>query len=79
MTLEEELSHIEYMEAVRDNFDYVYEVKSAVANEDWATLRAVIEETDNDVKLALNRAPSKGGVFTTYEVKCMKQNPEGRD
>ena len=66
-----------YNEAVREHFDFVYQVKEAVANEDWETLRAVIEETPNDVKLALNLAPSKGGIFTTYEVKCMKQNPKG--
>jgi len=68
---------IAYNEAVREHFDFVYQVKEAVANEDWETLRAVIEETPNDVKLALNLAPSKGGIFTTYEVKCMKQNPKG--
>lgn len=68
---------IAYNEAVREHFDFVYQVKEAVANEEWQTLRAVIEETPNDVKLALNLAPSKGGIFTTYEVKCMKQNPKG--
>ena len=68
---------IAYNEAVREHFDFVYQVKEAVANEDWEMLRAVIEETPNDVKLALNLAPSKGGIFTTYEVKCMKQNPKG--
>ncbi len=68
---------IAYNEAVREHFDFVYQVKEAVANEDWETLRAVIEETPNDVKLALNLAPRKGGIFTTYEVKCMKQNPKG--
>jgi hypothetical protein len=66
-----------YNEAVRDNIDFVFLVKEAVANEEWDQLRAIIEETPNDVKLALNLAPSKGGIFTTHEVKCMKQNPKG--
>ena len=66
-----------YNEAVRKNIDFVFLVKQAVANEDWDELRAIIEETPNDVKLALNRAPSKGGIFTTHEVKCMKQSPKG--
>jgi len=66
-----------YNEAVRDNIDFVFQVKEAVANEEWDQLRAIIEETPNDVKLALNLAPSKGGIFTTHEVKCMKQNPKG--
>lgn len=66
-----------YNEAVRENIDFVLDVKTAIANEEWDQLRAIIEETPNDVKLALNLAPSKGGIFTTHEVKCMKQNPKG--
>ena len=66
-----------YNEAVRDNIDFVFQVKEAVANEEWDMLRAIIEETPNDLKLALNRSPSKGGIFTTHEVKCMKQSPKG--
>ena len=68
---------LRYNEAVRENIDFVFQVKEAVANEEWDTLRAIIEETPNDVKLALNRAATKGGIFTTHEVKCMKQNPKG--
>ncbi|MFZ8880181.1 MAG: hypothetical protein ACO2YL_11050 [Paracoccaceae bacterium] len=63
------------MEKVRDNFDYVCDVKTAVANEEWDLLRAIIEDTPNDVKEALNLAPSKGGIFTTFENKVMKINP----
>jgi len=66
-----------YNAAVRENIDFVLDVKTAIANEEWDQLRAIIEETPNDVKLALNLAPSKGGIFTTHEVKCMKQNPKG--
>jgi hypothetical protein len=66
---------IAYMEKVRDNFDYVCDVKTAVANEEWDLLRAIIEDTPNDVKEALNLAPSKGGIFTTFENKVMKINP----
>jgi hypothetical protein len=66
---------IAYMQKVRDNFDYVCDVKTAVANEEWDLLRAIIEDTPNDVKEALNLAPSKGGIFTTFENKVMKINP----
>lgn len=66
---------IAYMEKVRDNFDYVCDVKTAVANEEWDLLRAIIEDTPNDIKEALNLAPSKGGIFTTFENKVMKINP----
>lgn len=66
---------LEYMQAVRDNFDYVYDVKHAVANEEWDLLRGIIEDTPNEVKEALNLAPSKGGIFTTHEIAVMKTNP----
>jgi hypothetical protein len=68
---------LEYMKCVRENFDYVDQVKTAVANEEWETLRAIVEETPNKVKEALNLAPSKGGIFTTYENQVMKINPLG--
>lgn len=66
---------LEYMKCVRENFDYVCQVKTAVANEEWEMLRAIVEETPNEVKEALNLAPSKGGIFTTYENQVMKTNP----
>ena len=66
---------LEYMKCVRENFDYVDQVKTAVANEEWEMLRAIVEETPNEVKEVLNLAPSKGGIFTTYENQVMKTNP----
>ena len=69
---------LEYMKCVRENFDYVCQVKTAVANEEWETLRAIVEETPNEIKEALNLAPSKGGIFTTYENQVMKINPVRR-
>ena len=66
-----------YMKAIREEFDFISQVKSAVANEEWETLRCIVEETPNEVKEALNLAQSKGGVFTTYENQVMKINPLG--
>ena len=66
---------LQYMQAVRENFDYVCDVKNAVANEEWDLLRGIIEDTPNSVKEALNLAPSKGGIFTTHENRAMKINP----
>ena len=66
---------IVYMENVRETFDFICDVKSAVANEEWDLLRAIVEDTPNDVKEALNLAPSKGGIFTTHENRVMKINP----
>ena len=64
-----------YMKVIREEFDFICQVKSAVANEDWEVLRCIVEETPNEVKEALNLAQSKGGVFTTYENQVMKINP----
>jgi len=64
-----------YMKVIREEFDFICQVKSAVANEEWEALRCIVEETPNEVKEALNLAQSKGGVFTTYENQVMKINP----
>ena len=73
VTSEEEF--LAYMKVIREEFDFIYQVKSAVANEEWEVLRCIVEETPNEVKEALNLAQSKGGVFTTYENQVMKINP----
>jgi len=73
VTNEEEF--LAYMKVIREEFDFIWRVKSAVANEEWEQLRCIVEETPNEVKEALNLAQSKGGVFTTRENQAMKINP----
>jgi len=73
VTNEEEF--LAYMKVIREEFDFIWQVKSAVANEEWEQLRCIVEETPNEVKEALNLAQSKGGVFTTRENQAMKINP----
>ncbi len=73
VTNEEEF--LAYMNVIREEFDVIQQVKSAVANEEWEVLRCIVEETPNEVKEALNLAQSKGGVFTTLENQAMKINP----
>ena len=68
---------IAYVHAIDEHFDFVASVKSAVANEEWETLRCIIEETPNQVKEKFSRAYKKGGVFNPHETKCMKVNPKG--
>lgn len=68
---------IDYIHAIDEHFDFVASIKSAVVNEEWETLRCIIEETPNEVKQKFSRAYTNGGIFTTHEVKCMKQNPKG--
>lgn len=73
VTNEEEF--LAYMKVIREEFDFIQQVKSAVANEEWEALRCIVEETPNEIKEALNLAQSKGGVFTTLENQAMKINP----
>ena len=68
---------IAYIHAIDEHFDFVAGVKSAIANEEWDTLRCIIEETPNKVKEKFSRAYTKGGVFNPHETKCMKVNPKG--
>ena len=68
---------IAHIHAIDEHFDFVASVKSAVANEEWDTLRCIIEETPNNVKEKFSRAYTKGGVFNPHETKCMKVNPKG--
>jgi len=76
VTGEEEF--LAYMKVIREEFDFIYQVKSAVANEEWETLRCIVEETPNEIKEALNLAQYKGGVFTTRENQAMKINSSRR-
>ena len=68
---------IAYVHAIDEHFDFVASIKSAETNEKWDTFRGTLEEKPNEVKQKFSRAYTKGGVFTTHEVKCMKQNPKG--
>ena len=57
VTNEEEF--LTYMKVIREEFDFIYQVKSAVANEEWELLRCIVEETPNEVAV----------LFSSFELK----------
>lgn len=65
---------LEFMETVRDNFDWVMYAKEAIANEDWQSLAAIWGDIDHETMATLFRAPTKGGIFTTEERAACKGN-----
>ena len=65
---------LEFMQTVRDNFDWVMYAKEAIANEDWQSLAAIWGDIDHDTMATLFRAPTKGGIFTTEERAACKGN-----
>ncbi len=65
---------LEFMQTVRDNFDWVMYAKEAIANEDWQALAAMWGDIDHETMATLFRAPTKGGIFTTEERAACKGN-----
>ena len=65
---------LEFMQTVRDNFDWVMYAKEAIANEDWQALAAIWGDIDHETMATLFRAPTKGGIFTTEERAACKGN-----
>ena len=65
---------LQFMQAVRDNFDWVMYAKEAIANEDWQSLAAIWGDIDHETMATLFRAPTKGGIFTTEERAACKGN-----
>lgn len=63
-----------FMEAVRENFDWVMYAKTAIQNEDWDDLAAIWGDISHDTMATLFRAPTKGGIFTTEERAACKGN-----
>ena len=65
---------LQFMQTVRDNFDWVMYAKEAIANEDWQSLAAIWGDIDHETMATLFRAPTKGGIFTTEERAACKGN-----
>lgn len=65
---------LQFMQTVRDNFDWVMYAKEAIANEDWQSLAGIWGDISHDTMATLFRAPTKGGIFTTKERDACKGN-----
>ena len=69
---------IEYMALVRDHWDLINEVKTFLIPDETGkpnieAAREALAELDDKTKIALWKAPTKGGVFTTLERDMLKQ------
>lgn len=65
---------LDHMQAVRDNWPSIAYIKSGIENGDLSTAVEAWRELDQEVQMALWKAPSKGGIFTTHERTVMKSN-----
>ena len=61
-------------QALKDNWESVVAIKTFLGIQEFGKAVEAMEEISNEDKTALNIAPTKGGVFTTAEVKAMKSN-----
>ena len=61
-------------EAYERHAESVEAIKAAIDAEDWTGMTEAWGEIPQEDQLALYLAPSKGGVFTTFERKCVKEN-----
>ena len=61
-------------EAYERHAESVEAIKAAINAEDWTGMTEAWGEIPQEDQLALYLAPSKGGVFTTFERKCVKEN-----
>jgi hypothetical protein len=64
--------NITHVNAVREHFDYISDIKTHLANDDRAAAMDVWNDFDDETKTILWIAPSKGGIFTTEERALMK-------
>jgi len=65
---------LDHMQAARDNWQSVSAIKQAIADEDLPFACQLYAELGHDAQLALHKAPSKGGIFTTAERNYMRTN-----
>lgn len=65
---------LRHNEAVRDNLESILYIKQGIENDDMLAVAEAWAELEQEVKEALWRAPSNGGVFTTSERQVLKSD-----
>jgi len=60
-------------EAAERNEEIVAAVKDAISREDWISMTEAWTDLTQEDQMALYLAPTKGGVFSTYERKCIHE------
>lgn len=59
---------------VRDHFSSIMVIKESLAHDDYAVAYEAYQEIPDDDKHSLTLAPTKGGIFSTDEVKQLRSN-----
>lgn len=62
---------LQYAQLLRDEWPTIATMKQGFIDRDFASAKEAWNELSNDIKSALWRAPSKGGIFTTQERDLM--------
>lgn len=67
---------LEHNEAVRNNLGAIHEVKAGIEQNDYDYAVEILYSMNEETLNALWIAPTKGGIFTTAEIKVIKTSPE---
>ena len=65
---------IEYNAAIREHADTIFAMKNAMFTGDLGTASEEWNELSEDQQCLLHKAPSKGGIFTTEELRTIKSS-----
>ena len=60
--------------AVRENIESIVAIKHYLLNDDYSSAYEAYNELDDETKTAITLAPTKGGIFTTLEVKKIRSD-----
>ena len=66
--------HLRHMQAVKDNFESVYAIKSALSAQEYGYAVEAYYELSEEDQIALALAPTKGGIWSVEEYKVFKSN-----
>lgn len=69
---------LNYNALIRDNFDVITNIKTAIANDDLSAAIMEWRDLGQEAQKALWVAPSKGGVFTSDERAQLKKTSEAK-
>jgi len=68
-----EVDYLPFLNCIRENFEEIYQIKESLANEDVGTAVCTWSDFSREDQMTLWVAPSKGGIFTTWERDCIKK------
>jgi len=71
--------HLDYMALVRDWWPSIAAIKSSLATGEYSIGAEAVSEIPDKERIALWKAPTKGGIFTTEERGIMKTSQEWFD